>query len=155
KCVAAGTQIYTEHGLVPIETVGAQPAIGEYQLIQLRVHTDGGMRAATHMYYGGHQPVYTVRAKGGLAITCTADHRLRIVDENGDYAWRRSADLQPGDYVAISAGRQAFGCQEQLPTVELPTDLATTNFRELKLPERWTPSLARFLGYVTSEGYIY
>jgi len=155
KCVAAGTLVYSTVGLVPIESLAPGLAPGKSQPINLQVHTDCGLRTATHIYADGRQTVYLIRIRGGLEIACTADHRLRIIDENGDYAWRRAAELRPDNYVAISRGAQAFGGRRVLPQVELPPDLSTTNFRDLHLPVHWTPALARFLGYVASEGYIY
>jgi DNA polymerase I-like protein with 3'-5' exonuclease and polymerase domains len=155
KCVAADTLIHTTKGLVRIGELASDMKPGEYRPITLTVVADTGLKMATHIYCDGHQPLKRIRLSGGLDIACTPDHQLRIIDRSGAYVWRTAADIRIGDFVALARGRAAFGDQMKLPDIEWPETLRTTNYRDLNLPTHWTPELARFLGYVVSEGYVY
>jgi intein/homing endonuclease len=155
KCVAAGTLVYTADGLRPIETFAENMEVGEYRPVSLQVMSDEGWQCATHLYYGGQQPVYQIKVASGFTLTCTPRHRIRVIDEQGNYVWRYAEELGVGDYVVMLSGVQAGGFSDQLPLVEFPADMEKTNFRDIELPVEWSPELARFLGYLISEGYIY
>ncbi len=155
KCVEAGTLVSTNQGLVPIERLGLGMKPGEYRPADLVVHTDDGLQRATHIYCGGQQAILRITTKDGLTVGCTPQHRLRVMDEEGEYVWRFAEDIAVGDRVAVWIGAQAAGSGISLPAVALPPDLRRTNFQDIELPSEWSTALARFLGYLVSEGYIY
>jgi DNA polymerase-1 len=155
KCVASGTLIYTSRGLLPIESLAKDMAPGEYRAIDLGVKTDRGMQSATHVYYDGPQPVLKIQIRGGLTLACTPAHQLRVINSAGQYVWRAAHDLRPGDFAAITRNQPTCGNCLDLPLITWPASLYTTNFQEIDLPGQWTDELARFLGYVVSEGYLY
>ncbi|MBI4609684.1 MAG: hypothetical protein HY726_11830 [Candidatus Rokubacteria bacterium] len=156
KCVARGTLVYTSEGLRPIESLGPAPPCGEFAPLEaVKVWTDNGLSTATQLYYGGHQPGFRITLRTGLEVSCTRDHRVRVINREGDYVWKRACDLRLGDYVAVRVGTRAFGHEEHLPDLRYPQEWERTNFKDIGLPERWSAELARFLGYVISEGYVY
>ena len=48
---------------------------------------------ATRFYVNGAEPVVTVETSRGYRIQGTTTHRITVVDANGDWQWRRFADL--------------------------------------------------------------
>jgi len=156
KCVAKGTLVHTSRGIRPIEAVGEKPGIGQFTpLGDLSVVSDESEKKATHLYYDGCHPVRKIIVRTGLAIACTSRHKLRVVNKAGDYVWKAAGEIECGDYLAVIRGSRVFGNDYELPEVEFPPTLKVTNYKDLDIPSYWTPELARFLGYVISEGYLY
>lgn len=156
KCVAQGTLVYTSRGMRPIETIGERPGIGQFTpLRNLSVVSDESEKEATHLYYDGRRPIITITVETGLSIACTPRHKLRVINKAGNYVWKAAGEIECGDYLAVIRGSRVFGSNYELPKVEFPPALRVTNYKDLDIPSYWTPELARFLGYVISEGYLY
>jgi DNA polymerase I-like protein with 3'-5' exonuclease and polymerase domains/5'-3' exonuclease/intein/homing endonuclease len=156
KCVSRGTLVCTSEGLRPIESLAPTPESGGVvSLKDIKVWTDAGLAAATQLYYDGIRPGFRIRLKSGLEVACTRNHRFRVMDSRGRYTWRRACALRVGDYVGVKLGTKSFGHEERLPEFEYPEARKVANFRDIDLPRRWSPELARFLGYLISEGYVY
>ena len=69
------------------------------------VLTDDGARAATKFYVNGLEQVVDVRPSAATGSTGTTKHRIKVVDEAGEWVWRRFADLRPGDRVPLALGQ--------------------------------------------------
>jgi len=156
KCVARGTLVYTSEGLRSIESLAPAPPRGAFSPVEdVKVWTDEGLSAVTQLYYGGRQPGLRITLRTGLQVSCTKNHRFRVISQQGRYVWRRACKLRVGDHVAVRLGTRAFGHDERLPEFNYREAWKRTNFKDIKLPIRWSPQAARFLGYVISEGYVY
>ncbi|HEX7174173.1 MAG TPA: DNA polymerase, partial [Pyrinomonadaceae bacterium] len=107
-CVAAGTRVATRRGLVKVESV----RVGNEVLVE-----DGSAQRVSATVSRGRLPVVTVTLKNGYALTATDLHRIRVIDEEGRYVWRRIGELRRTDCVAVQPGR---GLHDELSYVELP-----------------------------------
>ncbi len=114
KCVAAGTLIATEHGLLPIEQL--QPAGvegwrdeegGLFYPLQITVQTPDGPRQTSHFYDSGVRPTLRVTTRAGYSLAGTYIHPLRVLGEDGRATWKRLQDLRFGEPVAILAAETA------------------------------------------------
>ncbi|MCD6508080.1 TSCPD domain-containing protein [Candidatus Poribacteria bacterium] len=107
KCLAKGTLIPTNKGLIPIEELGfargddvfADPISG------LKVvGPDGKWHDVTAHYSGGIQRTKIIRLSNGTKIEGTFNHRIMTI--NG---WRRLDELKPGDLIVctrpVSSGK--------------------------------------------------
>ena len=149
KCVAAGTLVATERGIVPIEQLGAA-APGEVSELALLVAQEGDKRQqATGFYNGAFQPTIRITTARGYVLEATAQHQVRSIDLDGTYIWRRLGDLATDEYVALGRGAMLFGTDQSL-------NIANTrrNDKQYRIPERLTPLFARFLGYFVAEGNV-
>ncbi|PJF22540.1 MAG: hypothetical protein CUN56_05480 [Phototrophicales bacterium] len=144
-CVAPDTLISTASGIRPIVELG-DPDGEQWQIVTHEVHTDVGLRKASHFYVNGFVPVKTMTTKHGFNLTATHNHRIRIIDENGDYVWRRMDELSIGDKVVLKKNTLGEG-----ETVEL-TPVEQGNSSLSKLQAVMTPELAELLGLYMSDG---
>ncbi len=145
-CVAPDTLVSTSTGMTPIVELG-DPNGQQWQLMTRDVHTDSGLRKTSHFYINGFAPVKKVTTAHGFNITATHNHRLRVVDPEAGYVWRRMDELQPGDRVVLK--RNTLGKGE---TVELtPVEQGSRSMS--KLPQQMTPAFAELLGYYMGDGY--
>jgi DNA polymerase-1 len=149
KCVAAGTLVFSEHGVTPIEHIGSAPE-EEVTAIDLTVAQEGRQRRqATGFYNGGLRPTIKITTQRGYRLEATSNHQVRCLDNEGNYIWQRIGDLRVGDHVALSRGAMLFGHDELLNV-----SYQRRHDRKLQLPERLSPDLARFLGYFVAEGHV-
>ena len=76
----------------------------KWQDLDVSVATDEGPRQATKFYVNGMEQVVSVETSRGYRIQGTPTHRIKVVDEHGDWVWRRMADLKSGDRVPMMLG---------------------------------------------------
>ncbi|MDT4896520.1 MAG: polymerase [Acidobacteriota bacterium] len=141
-CVAQGTRVATRRGLVKIEQV----EIGDEVFLE-----NGSTANVSAVIARGILPVSTVTLKNGYSLTATSLHRIRVLNAEGDYVWRRIQDLAPGDRVAVQPAR---GLHEELPDVILPEPVNThfNNNKNLIAPSIADERLAAFMGYIAGDG---
>ena len=141
-CVAAGTRVSTDHGMLPIEKV--TPG--------MKAYTDQGLETVTAFIDNGVRDTIKLTLEGGFELECTPDHELRVIDANGDYLWREAGQIFDTDHVALKPGVGAEG-PAQLPYIHVDQTTVTSH-KVVVAPTQWTPELARFLGYFISEGSL-
>lgn len=145
-CVAPDTLVSTAAGLRPIIELG--DADGEqWQIITQDVHTDEGLRKTSHFYINGYAPVKTMTTRRGFSLTATHNHRIRIIDADGNYVWRRMDELVVGDRVVLKKNTLGDGETVRLASVE------QGNRALSDLPPVLTPELAELLGLYMGDGY--
>ena len=93
-CLVGDSLVLTDRGLVRLRGLG-NPDGDKWQDLDLRVATDDGPRQATQFFVNGAEPVVTVETSRGYRIQGTTTHRIRVVDANGDWQWRRFATSAP------------------------------------------------------------
>jgi len=140
-CVARGTRVNTTRGPIAVEAVTP----GDMVIIE-----DGSLHTVSARIDKGPQAVRTITTRMGYELTATALHRIRVVDENGDYVWRRVGELQATDRVAIQRGGWYSGSPWLLPPVPDATHLNQRSFTLPAPDER----LAYLLGYILGDGSV-
>src|SRR5438270_6423833 len=100
-CLVGGTLVPTERGLVRLGSLG-DPVGDQWQPLGIDVQTDEGERTATQFYVNGVEPVVDVVTARGYRLRGTARHRVKVVDDSGEWVWRHLADLRAGDRVPLS-----------------------------------------------------
>lgn len=98
KCVAKGTKIQTNHGIVNIEDMGYAVGADSFgkPLDNLFVKDmNGDWKKVTSHYSGGIKPTRKIKFANGFTLECSFVHKL--MNENGE--WVQAVDLKPGDNV--------------------------------------------------------
>lgn len=163
NCVAAGESlIFTDQGLLDIEELAGHAPVGDFAPIDYgvaSVNKEGEIASITQAFNNGIADVVRIQCGGGRFITCTPNHQLVVLDERHEQVWRKAAEIRPGDLVVGRKGLNLWNTQASQSSV---AQLVGTNFRfdrtarhkEPRLPRRLTSKLARFIGYMCSDGFI-
>lgn len=114
KCVAGSTLIFTNRGLIPIESIQSGTSPQGYTAIELAVSGINGIEKVSHIYNGGHSPTKRIRTKLGFEIEVTPEHPLLKLNSIGQKCWLPANELRIGDYVAIQRGQRLFGNQTSI-----------------------------------------
>jgi ribonucleoside-diphosphate reductase alpha chain len=145
-CVAPDTLVSTSTGLRPIIDLG-NPEGEQWQALNEIVYTDEGLRETSHFFVNGYKPVITLKTSRGFNLTATPNHRIRVIDADGNYVWRRMDEMQIGDQVVLKKNTLGEG-----EVVEL-TQVEQGNRSLSKLPTEMTPEMAELLGLYMGDGY--
>jgi ribonucleoside-diphosphate reductase alpha chain len=151
-CLVGGSLVATERGLVRLATLG-DPDGPQWQDLDTGVATDEGRRDATKFYVNGLETVVDVRTERGYAISGTTKHRIKVIDEAGNWVWRRFADVRPGDRVPLALDQLVGTPQE----VRLPRlgEAYWAGEHHVRVPETMTDELAELVGYFMGDGSLH
>lgn len=145
-CVAPDTLVSTSTGLQPIINLG-NPDGAQWQPLNCEVYTDVGLRQTSQFYVNGTQPVKKITTNRGFSITATHNHRIRVIDECGNYVWRRMDELRVGDTAVLK--KNTLGDGEYVPL----TPVEQGNRAMSQLPTHMTLEFAELLGLYMGDGY--
>ncbi len=110
-----------------------------------------GRRRATRVWKReAPETMYRIRTSSGRELDVTPSHPL-FVQSDGAFEPVVAEDLSEGDFVATARRRPSAGADAL--DVDYRRSRANNAVR-LDLPEAWTPSLARLVGYIVAEGYV-
>ena len=151
-CLVGDSLVLTDRGLVRLRSLG-NPDGDKWQPLDLKVGTDDGQRQATKFFVNGAEPVVSVETSRGYRIQGTTTHRIRVVDANGDWRWRRFADLRAGDRVPMMLGGM-IGEPREVPLPPLPEAYWTSDHRTF-VPRHVTADLAELVGYFMGDGSLH
>ncbi|MBN8591910.1 MAG: replicative DNA helicase [Anaerolineae bacterium] len=111
KCVAAGTLVPTERGLVPIESLKPEGVQGipddeggVYYPLEIGVQTPTGSGSTAYFYDSGLRETRTITTQAGYTLTATLNHPLLRLYRSGRHEWTPLYELRPGDWVALQPG---------------------------------------------------
>ena len=152
-CLVGGSLVATDRGLVRLRSLG-DPDGEQWQDASLRVLTDDGLRDATKFYVNGLERVVDVRTSRGYRIQGTTKHRIKVVDTDGEWAWRRFADLRPGDRVPLALG-QMIGDPHEVRLPPLSEEMAWAGERHVCAPTAMSAELAELIGYFMGDGSLH
>ena len=152
-CLTGDTLVSTDRGLVRLAELG--DVYGDrWQDIELVVSTDEGPRRATKFFVNGEEPTRAIRTEGGYAIQGTLTHRVKIVDaQSGAWAWKRLADIAPGDLLPLQMG-DLPGEPRRVPLPVLDQAYYVGD-RNLQVPDEVTADLAELVGYFMGDGSLH
>ncbi|WP_420455281.1 LAGLIDADG family homing endonuclease [Rubrivirga sp.] len=152
-CLTADAMVLSSEGLLPITELG-DPEGETWQTTSLSVVQEEGTESATRFFINGRDRVYRIETARGHQITGTWKHRLRVIDAEGDYVWRRMEDLRPGDVAVLRLGGHADVLADQ-PLVRL-ADAPAQDPRDerFSLPDLLDDGTAEVLGYYAGDGYL-
>ena len=152
-CLVGGTLVATDRGLVRLRSLG-DPDGPQWQDTSFDVLTDDGVRNATKFYVNGLEQVVDVRTGRGYRIQGTTKHRIKVVDDGGEWVWRRFADLRVGDRVPLALG-QLIGTPNEVGLPPLSEKMAWAGEHHVTVPTAMSPELAELVGYFMGDGSLH
>src|SRR5205085_5427283 len=135
-CLVPGSLVTTSRGLVRLGTLG-DPDGQQWQDLDIDVATDEGPQRATKFYVNGMEQVVSVETHRGYRIQGTPTHRIKLIDAEGDWVWRRMAEIREGDRVPMMLG-QMVGEPQDVPLPPLG-DLHWNADHRTRVPRTMSP----------------
>lgn len=144
KCLAAGTLIPTDKGLIPVESFSNVDGDDTFAELDASIKTATGERIIRH-YRMGFGPATRIRLDNGSELVgATETHRVMTPD-----GWRLMSELHPGDLVVCkhveSHGPGGIEIEHE--------DVFKANARKITTPKKMSPELAEWLGMLASDGH--
>jgi ribonucleoside-diphosphate reductase alpha chain len=151
-CLVAGSLVSTSRGLVRLRSLGDVEG-SKWQDLDVQVSTAEGPRQATQFYVNGMEQVVSIETNRGYRIQGTPTHRIKVVDVEGNWTWRRMAEIESGDRVPMMLGSMVGDpCDVQLPPLG---DLHWNADHRTSVPRLMSADLAEFLGYFMGDGSLH
>jgi DNA polymerase I-like protein with 3'-5' exonuclease and polymerase domains/intein/homing endonuclease len=138
ECVAEGTKIATSTGVQTIESITQGTQV---------VQEDGSYRTVLRVAQSGIKPCLLMTTKCGYSLAATKDHKIRVINQHGDYVWKLLGQVSSGDFVAISSNWLRGG-SSPLPDIQFTHH----NNKGISTPGLTTTEFARFCGFITGNG---
>lgn len=151
-CVDENTRVATADGLIRIKDLGPAdlPEDSWHTFTEpLRVYTDDGMKEANEFYVHGKARVKRITTRCGYSVTTTLNHRLRVIDEEGNYVWKHARDIKRGDRVVLQKNTYPETTNYRLPEFEYKAHFGT---REITVPQKPSEELGELIGYFIGNG---
>ena len=117
KCVARDTILFTSEGMKEIGDFFSVEENGKEQIVDQNINLlnkNGDMKKSNKGVYSGVKDTKTIKTEEGYEIEASLNHPLLVIDINGVLAWKKSEDLNVGDYVAISRNNDIWGNKVKL-----------------------------------------
>jgi ribonucleoside-diphosphate reductase alpha chain len=151
-CLVGGSLVPTERGLVRLGSLG-DPRGAQWQDLGIKVGTDEGAKTATQYYVNGVEPVVTIDTARGYRIQGTPTHRIKVVQPDGTWAWKRFGEVTTDDQVPLQLN-QLVGEPQVVSLPPLGDAHWTADFTTI-VPRTMTPQLAEFVGYFMGDGSLH
>ena len=151
-CLTGDSLVTTDRGVVRLRSLG-NPDGQKWQDLEMKVATDDGPQQATKFFVNGAEPVVTIKTKRGYQIKGTPTHRIRVLDADGTWQWRRFADLREDDRVPLMLGGMVGEARE----VSLPplAEAYWTSDHLTFVPRYMNADLAELVGYFMGDGSLH
>jgi len=152
-CLVGGTLVPTGRGLVRLGSLGDVDG-DKWQDLVTTVQTDEGPQEATKFFVNGVANVVTVDTGRGYRIQGTPEHRVKVVvEETGQWEWRRFGEIRPGDLVPLALD-QLVGEPQVTPLPPMPDAYWTSDY-SARVPRQMTAELAELIGYFMGDGSLH
>ncbi len=155
-CVTPETRVSTEFGIVRIKSLGPKDATAPnswhpHNGRPFAVATDSGIEISDEFYNNGIEGVRKLKTSCGYSITATAEHRFRVIDEEGNYIWKHLKDIKTGDWVALQKDTYFAKGDYPLPKCSFNIHFNAT---AIKTPQMATEQLGEFAGFFVGDGTV-
>jgi S-adenosylmethionine synthetase len=146
-CLEGSSLVNTETGLLPIEECDE---VGRKGLL---VKTDVHPMNAGEWYDNGTRETVKIETSDGFSLEGTPNHRIRVIDEDGNYAWRMLGELKTTDQLAIQTRNRLFG-NDGIPEFRFVYREGTADGKKNKFayPQRLTVDYGYLLGLLVGDG---
>ena len=143
-CVDEDTNIITDKGVVKIKDVNVGDTVA---------HDVGKDTIIDHKFMG-EKEVFEVVSKFGYKLNLTGDHRLKVIDINGNYVDKKVIDIDiETDQLCLKLGSNIFS--HELFCFDIFELKYNTNAKKFKQPKKLTSDWASFMGLLLSEGHFH
>jgi superfamily II DNA or RNA helicase/intein/homing endonuclease len=116
KCSDINSLHLTEFGMLNYaelqQMINGNLAAGETAPLKIKVATpltNNKIDKSSLLYRDGYGTSKKITTQYGFKITATPDHKIQILNNEGNIVWKKFSELKVNDYSIISYGNQLFG----------------------------------------------
>jgi ribonucleoside-diphosphate reductase alpha chain len=159
-CFPGDARVHTDKGLIRFDELFRRANDGEVFGVYTHDATNADAPASRveittpkALMITGYNDIVRLRFDNGMQLRCTPNHKIFTTNRGFVEAQHLTAD----DRVkTLDVAAPAVFADYRLP---VSTDVATyatkgTQRREVRLPEKWTPEFAHYLGWIVGDGCI-
>jgi ribonucleoside-diphosphate reductase alpha chain len=157
-CFPGDALVHTDKGLVPFKELFARANEGEHFSVFTHdaTNTEAPARrieltTPEALMITGVNEIVRLRFHNGMELRCTPNHRLFTTNRG----WVAAAELTADDAVqTLDVAAPALGADPALPVSSDPAAYRRVgdHRRPIALPEKWSPELAHYLGWLVGDG---
>lgn len=108
-CLAPDSLVNDKRGLRRIDAYHSDNEL-RWEHADADVFVEGGdVQHVTHSYNNGIVKTRRIETCDGYLIEASYDHKLRVLDESGEYVWRKVKHLAVDDHLVLSDGYNEMG----------------------------------------------
>jgi len=117
KCLVKSSMIHTGLGLLTLEEVfkrADHEAVCTNKVVEFGmplINRHGHAERSARLFMNGRKPVTRIMTSSGGRIESTANHPHLVMSDGGNWVWRTTAALRPGDYLLRSTA-PSFGPEQ-------------------------------------------
>lgn len=162
KCVTGDTLLFTEEGIKEIgEYFNYMKSNGDFYIpanIKL-LNRDGELEQSIIGVSSGFKDIKKIITEEGYEIHSSLKHPLLVMNNNGKIEWKKSSDIQIGDYLLVNRKNNVWGT-----TLNLDIDMegflnkfksqSKSKIKICNTPNVLTEELALILGYLVGDGTL-
>ena len=119
----------------------------------LIVKTDTHPMLANEWFDNGVMNTIRATTADGYSIEGSEHQLVRIIDNEGNYEWRRLDELERGDYVAIHRKNRLFGNEVDVSRFSYNYRPGTRRHNVISFPKVLTEDYAYLMGLLVGDGY--
>ncbi len=155
KCVAGNTLVYTDVGLVSIDSL--QPGhlrVDSFAALSRRVKGLDGAARSSHFYKGGRRETVHIRTRLGYVLEGTREHRIWVRRPDGTEGWKELGQLGCGDFVAMDRNIDLWGSQTVIEAPNANRLAKKGTLKRYRLPNQLTRELSYVMGLLVGDGTL-
>ena len=103
-CCSYNTVVSTGCGLKRIDKLleeAGNPDVKKYASQNIILPTDDGLQSSDAIWNNGYCKTIKIKTSLGYEFEATQRHRIRVVDADGEYIWKKLGDVQKGDLSCL------------------------------------------------------
>jgi ribonucleoside-diphosphate reductase alpha chain len=160
-CFPGSERVHTDRGLIRFDELADRARNGETFGIYTHDATNSD-KPAEHLeitrpdavMITGFNEIVKLRFSNGMELRCTPNHKIFTTDRG----YVEARDLTPVDHIKVlDLPAPPISAEQRLPVSSRLYALAgrgDKKSRAFRLPEKWTPELAHYVGWLVGDGGI-
>jgi intein/homing endonuclease len=152
-CSRRDMLIQTSKGLLRLDEIGDVDGEEWQDIDDLYAITDDNTKEKiTKFYINGKVPTKQIITRDGLELESSLNHKYRIINDQDEYIWKTTEELEVGDRLVVKLGDCENKREVKFQNIEYKN---MTNSIEITQPTKMTKDIAWFLGMFYADGSVH
>jgi len=145
-CVTGDSIINYDKGLSTI--IDLKNEVGRKILVKTDLHPS----LAEAWYDNGKMETRKIVTKDGYSLEGSLNQLVRVIDQKGNYVWKRMDQILPNDYIAIQGKNRLFGEKFEIKGFNFKHKEGTRRSNKFVFPKELTEEYGYLMGLLIGDG---